>query len=114
MKSIPQVVLDDQSSFAVRNIFESAGNNAKYVKVSVDYNTFNAIKGMSPELPYTTTHDALGKGVRIFDIDGIKVMSQYDKETRKTSFIMDIDDATANLRSLDDERSDEPGLDFAF
>ena len=107
--SNPQPTQDDEQSFAVRNIFQ---NDGKYARVSVDFATFSDLKGMTPKYPFTTTHDKKGRGVRIFDVNGIEVMSRYDKDTRKTSFIMELDTAKAHLRTIDNERANEPGLDF--
>lgn len=96
---------------AVRNIFEVQGD---YARVSVDNETFNAIRGMTPSLPYTTSRNASGQGIRIFNIGGVVLMSRYDKETRKTNFIMKNTDAVANLQTLAQERANEPVLGFTL
>lgn len=95
----------------VRNIFEVSN---EFAVVSVDSETFNAVRGVSPELPYTTSRTMDGKGVRIFEIDGVNLMSIYNKETKKTRFVMNQKEALAKLETLEDERSKEPTLPFAF
>lgn len=101
-----------ESTFAVRNIWETEGD---YCRVSIDSDTFNKIKGFSPALRHvSTTRNAKGQGLRIYNIDGITLYSRYDKETRKTSFIMKHSDAVAHLRTLEQERSQEPSLAFSL
>lgn len=90
---------------AVRNIFQVQG---EYAQVSVDSETFKAINGLRPALEYTTTRNAAGQGIRVFNINGVQVMSRYDKENRKTRFIMKHSDAMSCLKTLEQERAEGP------
>lgn len=103
--------MENQHSFAVRKIFSTVDG---YSQVSIDSDTFNKVRGMRPELPYTTGRNKAGQGVRIFDINGNKLMSVYNKEEKKSGFIMTEAQANANLRTIEQERADEPVLNFAF
>ena len=94
------------SNFAVRRIFETDGN---YSQVSVDSETFNKVRGLSPEIkPSSTGRNRAGKGIRVFDINDVKLMSQYDKDSRKTSFVMLTAEAEAYHQPLDE------GVPFDF
>lgn len=102
--------MNSSKPFAVRNIFSTQDG---FSRISVDNETFNAVRGVVPTIPYTTSRTQDGRGVRIFDIDGTKVYSIYDKENRKTGFYMKQTDAQARLRTLAQERSTEPALPFS-
>ena len=100
--------MNNTNSLKVRNIFETKDG---FAKVSIDQDHFKQIRGFSPELPFTTSHsNASGNGLRIFDIDGIKLYSQYDKEQRKTTLFMDANQAMAIKQTLSEERANEPGI----
>ncbi len=99
-------------TFAVRNIWETEGD---YCRVSIDSDTFNKIKGFNPVIRHvSTTRNAKGQGLRVYDIDGVTLYSRYDKESRKTSFILKHSDAVAHLRTLEQERSEEPAVAFSL
>lgn len=95
----------------VRTIIATIGN---YSHVVVDRETFEQVNGFRPQLPYTTTRDAQGRGVRVFDIDGAKLYARKDKEEGKTVFVMSTADATKHLQTLAQERENEPALAFAI
>ena len=96
----------------VRKIFNTKNN---YSQVSIDKDTFNAVRGFSPIIqPTGTSHDANGNGVRIFDINGVTLYSQYNKELKKTTFTMETKQAIPLLQSVEQERASEPGLPFAW
>jgi hypothetical protein len=95
----------------VRTIIATIGN---YSHVVVDRETFDKVNGFRPELPYTTTRDAQGRGVRVFDIDGTKLYARKDKAEGKTVFVMNSKDAMAHLQTLAQERENEPSLEFAI
>jgi len=100
------------TNFAVRNIWEVEGD---YARVSIDNETFNAIRGFSPAIKHVgTTRNAKGQGVRVYNLDGVTLYTRYDKETRKTSFIMRVEDAKAHLRTLAQERANEPTMNFSL
>jgi hypothetical protein len=95
----------------VRNIFETANG---FSKVSVNTEVFKAIAGFNPTLPYTTSRNANGNGVRVYDVDGVPVYTQYDKESKKTAIIMKTSDANKHLQTLESERENEVALAFTF
>lgn len=95
----------------VRTIVETQG---EYAHVIVDRDTFEAVNGFKPALPYTTTRNASGQGVRVFTIDGVQLFARRDKESGKSVFVMKNADATRLLTTLADERANEPSLAFTF
>ena len=96
----------------IRTIIESAGD---FSHVVVSRDVFTATKGFKPELPYTTSRNSTGQGIRIFEFDDAKLLYvRYDKEEQKTVFIADNETAQACLLTLDEERADEPVLAMAY
>ena len=95
----------------VRAILATEGD---YSHVVLDRATFEAVNGFRPALPYTTTRNAQGQGVRVFTIDGVTVYSRKDKDTKKSVFVMKTADAQRLLSTLADERANEPSLAFSF
>jgi hypothetical protein len=89
----------------VRTILATTGN---FSHVVVDRETFDKVNGYLPELPYTTSVDALGRGVRIYNVDGINLYSRKDKESGKTIFILNSKDAAKLLEDRED------ALEFSF
>ena len=82
---------------SINQIFETSGN---YSQVSVDRATFDQLRGLTPAIgKYETTRDAKGNGIRVFNVDGTKVYTKYNKEDRKTAFIMLTADAEKHLRA---------------
>ena len=94
----------------VRNIIGEPING--YVRVTVANDLFKTIAGFRPSIAYTAMGDSGGNGVRIFDIDGVKLFSKYNKETAKTTFIMKTEDARAKLVTVAQERATEAKLPF--
>jgi hypothetical protein len=99
------------NALKVRRIFETKDG---YSTVSVDTETFNKVRGVTPEYPYTASGTTNGGGVRIFNINGVSLISRYDKEQRKTKFIMDEKEALANLVTLAEQRANGPILNLPF
>jgi hypothetical protein len=83
-----------------------------YSRVTVTYDLFIALRGVRPTMPFTAQGDQAGKGIRIFDFDGIKLYSNYDKESRKTLFLMKTEDAQSCLQTIAEQRANEPKLSF--
>lgn len=96
----------------VRNIIGDPVDGMSRVTVSNEL--FNAVRGVRPLLPYTAMGDGGGKGVRIFTIGGYELYSNYDKESRKSIFLMKTEDAKACLLTVADQRASEPKLPFSF
>jgi hypothetical protein len=94
----------------VRNIIGEAIDG--YVRVTVNSEVFNAVKGMRPTLAYRGQGDLGGNGVRVFSFEGVELCASYDKETRKTMFLMKEDDAKAHLLTLAQERDKAEKLPF--
>jgi hypothetical protein len=99
------------AKFSVRKIISTVGD---YSRVTLDSETFRAVQGFKPELPYKAMGTADGKGVRVFDLDGVEIMSAYDGEARKTMFFMKNSDASKHLSTLSDERSTEEKLPISL
>ena len=96
-------------TLAVRTIIKEDG---EFAQVVVSNEVFKQVAGVRPALPYTTARNAAGNGVRIFDIDGVKLYTRRDKEAGKTYFIMHKADAQKCLKTLEEERAGEPVLGF--
>jgi hypothetical protein len=95
----------------VRKIIATIGD---YSHVVVDGETFAKVNGFIPELPYTTTRDSQGRGLRVFNVEGVPLYARKDQETGKTIFVMTSKDAQQNYLPLDDERAAGPSVSFAF
>ena len=95
----------------VRTIISTVGD---FSQVVVDADTFKKVQGLNPAIPHLTARNQQGKGVRIFDIAGIKLYVRYDKEARRSIMVMQKKDAEAKLLTLEAERSGEPALAFSF
>jgi hypothetical protein len=95
----------------VRNIIESKGD---YSHVVISRENFDAVNGFKPQMAYTTSRDAAGRGIRVFDFSGVNLFARRDKENGKTVFIMKTTDAAERLETLEQERAGEPTLAFAF
>lgn len=103
----------------VREIFETSGN---FARVKLDKDIYKHVIGFNKQanpalLDYSTGKDQAGRGVRIFDINGVKVYTRYDKELdtkTKTHVYMHMADVKNRLKSLEEERADEEPLGFVF
>ena len=102
--------MNETIKLVVRNIISDEVNG--YVRVTVANELFNAVKGVRPLLSYTAQGDQAGKGIRIFTIDGKNLYAQYDKESRKTMFLMSKEDAESCLMTVAEQRAKEPKLPF--
>ena len=94
----------------VRNIIGESIDG--YSRVTVSNEVFNAVRGIKPLLAYRGQGDQGGNGVRVFSFDGVELCAQYDKETRKTMFLMKTDEAEAHLLTLAQERDKAEKLPF--
>lgn len=103
--------MNNEIKLAVRSIISTKGD---YSQVVVSNEVFKAVTGVRPSLPYTTARQTTGQGVRIFDFGGTKLYSRRDKEAGKTYFVMHKDDAAKCLRTLEQERANEPVLAFDY
>ena len=102
--------MNTSNQLVVRNIIgETIGG---FVRVTISNELFNKIRGFNPELAYEVQGSQDGKGVRIFTFGEVRLYANYDKDTRKTVFLMRTADAQAHLKTLADERADEPKLAF--
>ena len=106
------------TNLKVRNIFEEADG---YAVVSVNVELFKEIVGFDKKVnpllrDYTTGKNAAGKGVRIFDIDGVPVYTVFNGKDAQynTSIIMKSADAHKYLETLEQERAGETALAFHF
>ncbi len=95
----------------VRTIISTVG---EFSQVVVDAESFKSISGLRPTLPYTTARNQQGKGVRVFDFGGTKLYARYDKEARRTIFVMQKADAEKHLTTLESERAGEAAIGFSF
>lgn len=95
----------------VRNIIGESKDG--HSRVTVSNELFNAVRGVRPALPYTAQGDQSGKGIRIFTVDGKNLYANYDKESRKTLFLMKTEEAQACLLTVAEQRAKEPKLPFA-
>jgi hypothetical protein len=98
----------------VSKVFKITG---AYAHVSISNDAFNAIKGIKPVMAYTTARNRDGRGVRIFDFNGTKVFSCFEKSTvegefGKAKLLMLAVDATALKAQADAERAGEEVLEF--
>jgi len=97
----------------VRKIFTRGADG--FSQVSIDINAYRQIVGFdtdaNPDLkPYKTTASSTGQGVRVFDFNGVKVYTSYDKATKKMlPIMMKTTDAEANLETLEKD-----ALPFCF
>lgn len=98
-------------SVAVRKIYETVD---EYCTVSVDQNSFALIRGFRPQMEYKTQRNAAGQGVRIFQFANAIVYSRYNKEDNRQRLIMKVDEAKANVRTLEEERAGEEVLPTAL
>ena len=94
----------------VRNIIGESIDG--YSRVTVDNEVFNAVRGINPLVAYKGQGDQGGNGVRVFSFNGVELCAQYDKETRKTMFLMKTEDAKAHLLTLAQERDKAEKLPF--
>ncbi len=83
-----------------------------YSRVTVSSDVFNAVRGITPLLAYRGQGDQGGNGVRVFDFNGVELCASYDKETRKTMFLMKTEEAKAHLLTLAQERDKAEKLPF--
>ena len=102
--------MNNTINLVVRNIIGDAVDG--YSRVTVSNELFNAVRGVRPTLAYTAMGDQGGKGIRIFNIDGYELFANYDKESRKTLFLMKTEDAQKCLLTVAEQRSKEPKLPF--
>ena len=94
----------------VRNIIGADING--YSRVTVSNELFNAVRGVRPALAYKGQGDSANNGVRVFNVGGVDLYAHYDKESRKTVFLMKTEEANKHLMSLEQERANEPKLEF--
>ena len=94
------------NNIKVRQIIETRED---YSQVVVDANTFRDVIGVAPKTPHTTARDVQGKGVRVFDLNGTKLYTQFkpgEGEKRGTTIIiMHKNDAARLLLPLETERA---------
>lgn len=83
-----------------------------YSRVTVSNELFNAVRGMKPLLPYKGMGDNGGNGVRVFTVNGVELCASYDKETRKTMFLMRTEEAKKHLLTLTQQREGEAKMPF--
>lgn len=102
--------MNNDTKLVVRNIIGEPING--YVRVTISNELFNAVRGVKPTLPYKGMGDSGGNGVRVFSINGVELCAQYDKETRKTMFLMKKEDAETALLTLAEQRAGEDKLPF--
>lgn len=96
----------------IREVIETKGD---YSQVVVSRDVFDVTKGFRPELPYTTTRNSAGQGVRVFEFDGNRqLFVRFDKEAGRTVFVTQKDTAQETLKTLDEEREGEPVVAFSF
>ena len=87
-----------------------------WAHVTINSAAFNAIKGFSPAMAYTTSRNRDGKGVRVFDFNGTKVYtcfepSKAEGEFGKAKILMLNTDAQAIRAEMDNEEVLEFGED---
>ena len=102
--------MNNNIKLVVRNIIGDAVDG--YSRVTVSNELFNAVRGVRPALAYTAMGDQGGKGIRIFNIGGYELYANYDKESRKTLFLMKTEDAQKCLLTVAQQRAGEPKLPF--
>jgi len=96
----------------VNKIFATKGN---YCEVSIDLESFKKIVGFDKNqnknlANYETATSKSGKNVRIFEIDGHKLYTSYDKATNKMfPIMMDKDEADA---LVEENKSNALDIDF--
>ncbi len=97
------------AELVVRTIIDTKDG---YSRVVVSNETFRQVQGVRPELPYKAMGDMGGNGVRIFSFGTTELYVKYDKENRKSIFIMKASDVKKHLRTLEQEREGEEKLPF--
>ena len=102
--------MNQNIKLVVRNIIGEPIDG--YVRVTVANEVFNAVRGIKPALAYRGQGDQGGNGVRVFSFEGVELCAQYDKESRKTMFLMKTEDAKAHLLTLAQERDKAEKLPF--
>jgi hypothetical protein len=105
--------MKNQTNWIIRNIIGAPING--YSQVTISNEDFNEVRGFNPQLPFTAQGDQapnVSNGVRIFIKNNIALYASYDKEARKTTFIMKTEDAEKCLLTLTTERANEPKLPF--
>lgn len=102
--------MENLTKWVVRNIIGEDVNG--YSRITIASNCFNAVKGFRPLLPYTAMGDASGNGVRVFKLGETELYASYDKESRKTVYLMKTEDAKSHLLTLVQERANNPKLPF--
>jgi DNA/RNA-binding domain of Phe-tRNA-synthetase-like protein len=108
------------NNLIVRKIFNSDAKTG-FSQVSIASENYKQIVGFNkennPELKdYTTGASASGQGVRIFDFDGVKVYTSYDKDSKKMlPIMMKTSDAKDHLETLEQSRAKSgDALPFVF
>jgi len=106
--TIPQLV--------VREIIEEKDG---FAQVVVSRDVFEATRGFVPKLPYERAANAKGEGIRIYTFaEGKKLYVKYSKDEETgaatSTFVTDSPTAHACLRTLEQERANEPKLEFSF
>ena len=102
--------MKNEIKLVVRNIIGDSIDG--YSRVTVSNEVFNAVRGIKPTLPYRGQGDLAGKGVRVFSFNGVELCAQYDKDSRKTMFLMKTDEAEAHLLTIAQERDKAEKLPF--
>lgn len=102
----------------VRNIIGEEKNGV--VRVTVSQEVFAALNQsirarynrQTPMLTFVGRGDEGGNGVRVFTIEGKELYAHYDRESGKNYLFMKTEDAKAHLKTLAEERANEPKLPF--
>lgn len=109
----------DTVALKVNKIFKVTG---KYAHVSISNDAFACIKGVRPLMAYTTGKNQDGHGVRIFDFNGTKVFTCFNKagegeQYGKAKILMLESDARAlggkDVAVIEQERANEVPLEFS-
>ena len=110
METLPKLV--------VRNIIGASIDG--YSRVTVANDLFAALNQsvrarfsrQTPKFAYKAMGEESGKGIRVFNIDGVELYSHYDTESGKTFFLMKTEEAEAHLVTLAEQRAGEEKLPF--
>ncbi len=96
-----------QPTLKVLTIIDTKGD---FSQVVLDRETFNAVRGANPTLPFETVRDASNRITRKFTFSNGELWSRLDRTEDKTTSVFVVRAEVAKAALIDGDKS----LDFGF